>query len=189
VGLLDLPNQVIEALNVLDLHQLNGLRFVVQIDGDGFIGKETVAGFRAVDNLVSDLEVQKLAEGGSGQVHTFPRRERQPSITLTRPVTFSRSLWNWFLAGRHWKKGQPSYIRTMSIYLLDSVHLPLTGEVTYEAWRWDFSRCWISTWRGPRMDATNDAIAVEEVIIQHGGVVEAKGVLSGIAGEILSIFQ
>ena len=38
----DLPNEVIEALDVLDLRQLLGLRFVVQIDGVGFRGKETV---------------------------------------------------------------------------------------------------------------------------------------------------
>lgn len=189
MSLLDLPANVIEALNVVDLHQLTGLRFIVQIDGDGFVGKETVAGFRSVAGLSSDLEIAKLAEGGVGQVHTFPRRERQPVIRLVRPVTFSRSLWNWFQQGRTWKKGDPKYTRTMSIFLLDGVHVPLTGEVVYEAWRWDFNRCWISGWHGPTLDANANAIALEEVVIQHGGFVEAKGILSGTAGEILSLFQ
>lgn len=190
MGLQDLPNEVIEALDVLDLRQLLGLRFVVQIDGVGFRGKETVAGFRSVNGLVSDLDIATVREGGVGQVHTFPRRERQPTVSLVRPVTYSRSLWNWFDEGRRWHKGRPDYTRTMSIYLLDGVHLAdAVGEVVYEAWRWDFSRCWISNWRGPTLDAITDAIALEEVTIQHGGFVEAKGVLSGTAGEILSVFQ
>ncbi len=198
----DLPNEVIEALDVLDLRQLLGLRFVVQIDGVGFRGKETVAGFRSISGLDSDLDIATVREGGVGQVHTFPRRERQPTVSLVRPVTYSRSLWNWFDEGRRWYKGRPDYTRTMSIYLLDGVTLsgvtgailggavaPVAGEIVYEAWRWDFSRCWISNWRGPTLDANTNAIALEEVTIQHGGFVEAKGVLSGTAGEILSVFQ
>lgn len=189
MNLQDLPSDVIEALDVLDLRQLTGLRFVVQIDGVGFRGKETVAGFRQVTRLNSDLDIATVREGGIGQVHTFARRERQPTVTLVRPVTYSRSLWNWYDECRRWHKGRPDYTRTMSIYLLDGVHLPAVGEVVYEAWRWDLSRCWISNWRGPRMDANQDAIALEEVTIQHGGLVEARGVLSGQAGEILSVFQ
>ena len=190
MGLMDLPNEVLERLDVLDLRQLTGLRFVVQIDGDGFRGKETVAGFTAVEGLSSDLDVATIREGGFNGVHTFPRRERQPAITLRRPLTFSRSLWNWYIAGRQYQKGQPSYTRTMSIYLLDSVQLPLAGEVIFEAWRWDFFRCWLSTWNGPRMDAKADSsVALETVTVQHSGAVEAQGVLSGSAGEIMSLFK
>jgi phage tail-like protein len=188
VPILDLPNQVIEKLDVLDLRQLTGLQFVVQIDGDGFVGKETVAGFRQVRGLSAELDIFTLKEGGFPGVHTFPRRERSSVIRLQRPLTFSRSLWNWYLQGREWRKGAPSYIRTMSIYLLDTVG-GAGQAITYEAWRWDLYRCWLSFWDGPGLDANRDAIALETATVQHSGLVEARGILSGTAGEILSLFQ
>lgn len=189
MGLFDLPQEVLERLDVLNLRQLTALRFVVQIDGDGFIGKETVAGFIEVDGLRSEMDVRTLREGGFTGVHAFPRKERQPSLTCRRPLTYSRSFLSWYEEGRNYTKGQPTYVRNMSVYLLDAVHLPGVGEVIFEAWRWDFFRCFVSAWQGPKLHAQANTMATEVVTIQHNGLREARGVLSGNAGEILSLFK
>lgn len=188
MNLFDLPEEVKAKLDVLNLEQLKGFQFIVQIDGEDFKGKETVAGFRSIGDMRTKLELVKIKELGYKGVYTFPKKEIDTSITLERPLTFSRSLWNWYMSWRYWTKGLPDYRKSMSIYLLDTINEPGLGNIVYEAWRWDFYNCYISAWNAPALSSTVSKIAIESITIEHSGIVEAKGVLSGQAGEILSLF-
>jgi hypothetical protein len=61
-------------------------------------------------------------------------------------------------------------------------------------WNWrrevtEWTKAWPSKWDGPKLDSMKSDLAFETVTIRHSGMVEARGVLSGQAGEILSIFN
>jgi len=186
-GVFDLPQAAVSALDVLELEKLTAFQFVVQIDGE-FTGKEFVAGFHEVAGIGDQVDIQVVREGGYPGVHRFPRRARQDALTLRRGMTFSRSLSDWFDEVRVWTKGRDDYKRTMSIYLIDRIGTP-AGQVSFEAWRWDVYGAWPSTWEGPKLHAQEQKIAIESVTVEHSGIIEGKGLLSGSAGEILSIFQ
>jgi phage tail-like protein len=188
MNVLDLPQEVISRLNVLDLEKLKGFRFAVQIDSEP-AGKQFVAGFNQVSGLTDESEIRTIREGGWSGVHEFPARVKASPLVLKRGMTFSRSLWNWRKEVSEWTKGQPGYTRSLSVILLDTVNAPVIGEVTFEAWRWDFFKAWPSKWDGPKLDSMKSDLAFETVTIRHSGMVEARGVLSGQAGEILSIFN
>jgi len=187
VGLLDLPQSIIQYLNVLDLEKLKAFRFAVQIDGD-FTGKEFVIGFADVQGLASEVDVKTVREGGYPGIHKFPRKARQGPLVLKRAMTFSRAMLEWYLEVRNWTKGKDDYTRSLSVFLLDAVTKPL-GEVVYEVWRWDFFSAWPSKWQGPRLNAMQDSLAFESLTIEHSGIAEAKGIFSGQAGELLSVFK
>ncbi len=187
MNVFDLPQKAVSALNVLDLEKLKNFQFVVQIDGE-FTGKELVAGFDEISGLADEVDVRMVKEGGHPGVHRYARRARQDALTCKRGMTFSRAMYRWFDEVRTWTKGRRDYRRTMSVYLLDWVDTP-AGMVTFEAWRWDYFDAWPSAWEGPRLRARQPDIAFESLTIQHSGIYEQKGVFSGTAGEILSIFQ
>lgn len=187
MNLFDLPQMVLGELNVLDLEKLKNFRFLVQIDGE-FTGKEFVAGFHEITGLGDVVDVSEVKEGGYPGVHRFPRRTHQDALVLKRGMTFSRAAWKWFEEVRHWTKGRPTYKRTMSVFLLDHVATPV-GQIVFEAWRWDYQDAWPSDWQGPQLNAQQPSIAFESMTIQHSGIAEAKGLLSGKTGELLSIFQ
>ena len=187
MGLLDLPQSIIQHLNVLDLERLKAFRFAVQIDGD-FTGKAFVVGFAAVQGLSSEVDVKTIREGGYPGLHKFPRKVKQGPLILKRTMTYSRAMWEWYLQVQNWTKGQDNYTRSLSVFLLDAVTKPI-GEVVYEVWRWDFFSAWPSHWTGPRLNSMQDSVAFESLTIEHSGIAEAKGIFSGQAGELLSVFK
>ena len=192
MNLSDLPNDLIQRLNILGLEPLKTFRFAVQIDGDPE-GKAFVAGFSEVSGIDKEVEVRKIREGGNPGIYTFPRNTKAGQLVLTRPMLFSRSLFNWFGEVQNWTKGKPDYRRSVSVFLLDEVssagRTQLATPILYEAWRWDFFGAYPTAWSGPKLDSMRSETAREIITLQHTGISEGLGVLSGDAGEILSVFQ
>ena len=170
----------------LDLEKLTTFRFAVQVDGHST--QDALCGFQRVVNVGEAVDVREVLEGGYPGRHKFPRHSKHGAIQLVKGMTTSRHLWNWHQAVVSWDKGEPDYRRTMSIFMLDE-HNVGGALFPYEVWHWQVFDAWPSEWRGPRLDAMRAEFAVESVIIQHSGISEAKGLFSGTAGDILSLFS
>lgn len=192
----NLPQDIIKQFNLFGLEQLPGFRFAVQIDGLPAMSKY-VAGFSGVDGLDGSVRIREVQEGGFNGAHEFPRPTTNSAIVLTRGMTLSRSLYNWHQEVANWTKGRSDYRRNVSIVMIDTVSVGLSGTpipslgviVPYEVWRFDIRQAWPSDWRGPRLNAGESQFAVESVTLHHSGLSEAYGLFSGKTGEAVSIFQ
>lgn len=188
INLASIPRDVINRLDQLGLEPLKAHRFAVQIDGEATKG--ALVGFDRVLNLGESVTIREVAEGGYRGTHKFPRRVQQNAITLVRGMTFSRFLWDWFQEVRNWghSRNQPDYRRNLSIYALDQLNL-VGVQLPYEVWRWDVFKAWPREWRGPDLSALANELAFEQITIEHAGIEAAKGIFSGRAGDVLSLFQ
>jgi len=190
MSIADLPQEVIDQLNVLNLEKLKRFQFAVQIDGNlggGYVSG-LIAGFDRIRGLGDEVEIREVQEGGYPGKYRFPRKSKQNAITLTRGMTYSRSLFDWYREVAGWTKGKDDYRRNVSIIMLDRIEIA-AGQIEYEAWRWNIYNAWPSGWRGPRFNSLSNDLAFESVTLQHSGISEANGLLSGKAGEIASIFN
>jgi phage tail-like protein len=106
---------------------------------------------------VSDMDVKVMAipyrEGGNSQVvHYVPGQTEYGAITLRYGLTRSTELWDWFLTG---VKGSVQR-KNCSIILLDQ-------DGTTEVLRWNLINAWAAEWRGARLSALDQEIAVESL--------------------------
>lgn len=180
-----LPDEIIDRLNMLGLEPLTRFQFAVSIEGQ-VPGSGFIAGFHRVEGLAGLIEVRDVREAGYRGIHQFPRRSTPQALTLTRGLTFSRYLWNWYLSVLEWTKGKDDYRRNVSVYQLLRVTKPV-GEIPFEVWRWDLAHAWPSEWHGPEFDSMAEEIAFEQVVLRHAGLAQAQGIFSGAVGEGLGV--
>lgn len=176
-----LPQEIVDRLGVSIFEPLTRFEFAVDIDGALGPGAPLVAGFRSVRGLGDRVVIREVEEGGYAGVHRYPRRVAMNRITLERGMGFDRSLWNWYQETINWTKGKPSYRRTMSIYTLAHVGANLPS---FQVWRFDVFGAFPVDWRADDMDAMDQEIQLERIIIEHKGISEAKGLFSGGIGAV-----
>lgn len=187
VDFTQIPVDVLRQFNILGLEQLRGYRFAVQMFGT-LTSSPFVAGFNELDGLAGEMVVRTVDEGGFAGSHKFPRRRVDSALTIRRGMTLSRSLYRWFESVANWTKGAPDYRRNVTIFMIDSVAVPvMKKQLSFEVWRWDVRNAWPSEWHGPRFNSMDQAIAFESVVLQHDGFSEAKGLFSGVTGDITSV--
>jgi phage tail-like protein len=143
------------ALNRKD--PFGGYNFAVEADGI------TRMGFRECSGLDSTTAATGYREG----TDTLAQRQLPgllsfSHITLKRGITNDRALWDWREAV---SGGDPSR-RDISIILRD--------DKGNEQIRWNVKNCWPTRWAGPSFDATQDAVAIEELELVHEGIEVAK---------------
>ncbi|UFJ38954.1 phage tail protein [Brevibacillus humidisoli] len=128
-------------------------RYWVEIDGI------LTAGFTQVSGLQADTEVEEYAEGGVNEyVHILPKRTKYGNITLTKGVTSSGELWNWYrdvVVGKVRRK---------------SGSIILQNYRGYELCRWNFFEAYPVKWIGPDLNASGNEIAVEKLELAHHGL-------------------
>lgn len=185
INLADLPQEMIDRLNVLDLQALTTFQFALQIDGHPK-GSQFYLGFSRVVGIKDNVEMREVLEGGSRHVQRFPRRSLTPAVQIEKGLTYSRFMWQWYQDVVHWTKGKPNYTKNVSVYMLSNiaVHNQL---VPFEVWHWEISNAWPSEWKGPQLDANTEKIAFEQITLQHNGIKQAEGIFSGKVGELSSI--
>jgi phage tail-like protein len=171
-----LPGEVIDRLGGSRFEPLTRFEFAVDIDGVLGPGAPFVTGFRRVAGLGDHVAIREVKEGGHPGVHRFPRRVAMNRITLERTMGFDRSLWDWYQETINWTKGDPSYRRTMSIYTL--THISATVP-SFQVWRFDVFGAFPVHWRGDDLDALDQELQLERIIVEHKGMSEAKGIFSG----------
>lgn len=139
-----------------------GYRFKVEVES------VIVAGFAEVTGLRREIRTQEYEEGGVNHfTHVLPTRATQSTLTLRRGLTDSTELWAWLqdtvdgLVRR----------RSVRIVLLDD-----GGE---ESWGWELRGAFPVNWSGPDLQATQGAVAMEELELAHHGLSRMEGLPSG----------
>ncbi len=141
------------------------------------LGSPVQAGFSECSGLETSMTVEEYREGGRNDtVLRFPGRISWSPVRLRRGVVSSADLWRWyegFLRGQGKRRDGVITLRND------------TGEAV-RVWR--FHRGIPSRWAGPALNATQNAVAVEELEIIHEGLrPEQGGTVSQIAGAVGSL--
>lgn len=124
-----------------------------------FTGGLNVAGFSECNGLEIETEVHSYSEGGENSfVHKFPTRTKHTNIVLKRGIV-DREMYDWYL---RLVNGEIER-RDGSIIVKD----PSGGETLAE---WQFRRAFACKWRGPDLNATQNAVAVETIELAHEGL-------------------
>jgi phage tail-like protein len=136
-------------------------------------------GFSECIGLEATMQVDEWREGGRNDaVLRFPGRITHPNIKLRRGVAVSNDLWVWhegYLQGRGRR-------RDGVIDLLDDAGQPVRT--------WRFRRGLPVRWAGPAFNATQSAVAIEEMEIAHEGLfIQAGGLLGDVAATAGAIVQ
>ncbi len=119
------------------------------------------AAFRECSGLGSEHEiVEDKASGDTGHIYRKqPGRLKWDNITLKRGMTTDMKIWNWR------KQIQDGLVdsarRSGSIVVYDQQNKPKA--------KWHFDGAWPSKLSGPALNAQNNEIAVEELVIVHEG--------------------
>lgn len=126
-----------------------GYNFSVELDG------MTRAGFRECSGLESSQNAGEYREGTDRNlsVRKMPGLNTYNDITLSRGITSDGKLWEW---RQKVMKGNVER-HNVSITLLDHEGNPCIT--------WNLFECWPKTWTGPSLNATNDEIAVEQIVL------------------------
>lgn len=187
INLADLPQELIDSLNILDLSPLTVFQFALQIDGHPK-GSQYYIGFNRISGLSDTLELRDVMEGGHRGIQRFPRRSRTNAVTLIQGMTFSRFLWDWYQEAVNWTKDKPSYTRNVSIYMLHRVSV-LNQQIPFEVWQWQLIDAFPSEWNAPEFNAHKEEQAFQRIVLQHSGMKHVEGLFSGSIGDIAGILQ
>ena len=137
--------------------QFLGRWFCLEVDG-------TVIGtFQTCSGLSLELEVKELIQNnkdGKQIVMKVPGAPKFNEITLKHALDNNWALYNWYMQV---EKGGIKDARkgaSVIVYQRDNTVVE----------RWDFEKCWPSSWKTSDLDAGSDEVMTEEVTIQHEGV-------------------
>ncbi len=123
------------------------------------IQSAAVGGFSECSGLELSLDAEEYKEGGNnGGSLRFPTRIKWTNLRLKRGMAIAKDLWNWhygFVEGKVQR-------RDGIITLQDELHLPVKV--------WSFTRGLPVKWTGPSLNATQNAVAIEELEIAHEGL-------------------
>jgi phage tail-like protein len=139
------------------------LSFCFQLE----LGGKVKGYFTEVSGIGSENEVveQKVVnEKGIEVVLKIPGRLKWTEITFKRGITKNMDVWKW---RQDVIDGKVSGARTNgSIVMFD--------RTLSEAARWNIVNAWPSKLTGPAVKADSNEIGIEELVIQHEGIVRAN---------------
>jgi phage tail-like protein len=128
--------------------------FIVEIDGIAS------SAFKSVSGLAAEVEVIEYREGSDTLTSSrkLPGRVRYPNVRLSRGLTTSRDLWDW------WETVVNGTVerRDVAIVLLDDARNAVL--------RWVLQEAWIAKFEAPAdLDATGNEVAIETIELAHEG--------------------
>ena len=125
--------------------------FLVEIDGIAS------SAFKSVSGLAAEAEVIEYREGSDpvSSSRKLPGRVRYPNVRLSRGLTTSRDLWDW------WQTVVDGTVerRNVAITLLDDSRAPVL--------RWLLREAWVAKFEGPEFDASKNEVAIETIELAH----------------------
>jgi phage tail-like protein len=128
--------------------------FVVEIDGIAS------SAFKSVSGLAAEAEVIEYREGSDSlsSSRKLPGRVRYPNVRLSRGLTTSRDLWDW------WQTVADGTVqrRNVEITLLDDSRTPVL--------RWLLRDAWIAKFEAPDLEAGGNEVAIETIELAHEGL-------------------
>jgi phage tail-like protein len=137
--------------------------FLVEITGNMVFAK---AGFSKVSGLSASTDVTEYREGGDNLTTTkIPGLTKFDPITLERGMSEDKDMWNWamkiFSIGSDGVQNAPKYKATMTIKLLDRDRTVVRT--------WVVPNAWVSGYKTGDMDASQSAVMIETLTVQHEG--------------------
>ena len=127
--------------------------FVLDIDGI------PVAGFSECTGVMTDTDIIPYRNGNEDiTVRKLPGLKKFGDITLKRGLTASLDLWTWrktVLDGKTQRKAGT---------------ITLLNEARQVALKFHFREGWPSKWEGPGLNAKNNEVAIETLVIAHEGL-------------------
>jgi phage tail-like protein len=143
------------------------------------ISDVALGGFTECTGLEMALDVEEYKEGGNnGAILKFPTRVKWTDITLKKGMGTSTELWDWhygFVEGEGKR-------RDGIIMLQNDLHEPNNI--------WYFKRGLPIKYTGPTMNASQNGVAIESIVIAHEGIyqVPAVGLAASIVSGVASLF-
>jgi phage tail-like protein len=123
------------------------------------IGSVALGGFSECSGLEMGMDIEEYKEGGNnGTVLHFPTRMKWTNLRLKRGVAVSDDLWLW-----HYGFAQGQVQRRDGIIILQN-------EQQTPVKTWSFTRGLPVKWTGPTFNASQSAVAIEEIEIAHEGL-------------------
>lgn len=130
--------------------------FGLEVEGITEASFREAAGFENSNDVIENRE---SGTDGKQFISKQPGNLKWGDITLKRGMTNSMSLYEWrklVVDGKH-KQAR----KNGSVIFFDAENTEIA--------RFNFVRGWPSKWKGPDVNTTNNAVAVEEIVIAHEG--------------------
>jgi len=135
--------------------------FALEVQGIEEATFREATGFESSHDVIEHRETGK---GGKQYINKQPGNLKWVDIVLKRGVTDSMDLFKW---RQQVVDGKLSDARKSgSIILYNAANDAIS--------RFDFVRGWPSKWKGPDVNTTNNAVAIEELTIAHEGLVRSQ---------------
>lgn len=134
--------------------------FQVTIEGVTEDGAQVRGGFTAVTGLEATIDVIEYRNGNEvgATVRKIPGLAKFSNIKLKRGVIGDLSIWNWFESALDGNVQRADG----TIVLLDESRQPVMS--------WRFRRGWPCRWKGPKLRAQRNEVALETLEICHEGL-------------------
>jgi len=135
--------------------------FHVELDGLDIGSFKECAG---VDSETEIIEYKEVGPNGVMIIRKLPGAMKWSNITLKKSIDNQKTLWDW---RKQIEDGKIAEARKNgSIVLYDSLQT--------EVARWNFRDGWPSTWKGANLNASENGVAIEEIVITHEGLERVK---------------
>lgn len=131
--------------------------FLVEIEGI------LAGGFTQVSGLTIETDIERKRFGGENIGYSFIKGVRYTDLTLQKGLTDLDLLWGWYneiLKGNIRKKNG-------TVYLRDHSGIPVMG--------WDFYQAYPIKWEGPTLDAKNNTVATETLVLTYHSLTKQSG--------------
>ena len=126
--------------------------FEIEIDG------MRESGFLKVSGLEGRVEVEEYREGGDFGVRKAPGSVSYSNIVVSRGMTSSTELWDWWERVRNGDVDR----RNLSIVMLDDSRQAVA--------RWQVQSAWPVRYSAPDLNAESDDVAIETLELTHEGI-------------------
>ena len=132
-------------------------RFKVEIHG------MIQAGFSECSGLSSKVAAIEYREGGDHKrVYKLPGQTSYSDITLKWGLTNSNELYDWHIKAFNGHVDR----KNGSVVIL--------GDDEEEVARWDFTQAWPTSWTGPTLNAKDNMVAIETLVLVCETIIRSK---------------
>ncbi len=140
---------------------LIGAHFALDIDGVVSAFFKEASGFNNSSEVITH---QAVDAKGKSVIQKIPGDLTWDDITLRRGITDDKTLWDW---RQKVINGKVTDARSNGSIIMYN----FAGE---EMARFNFVNGWPSSWKGPDVNAEDQAVAIEEITIAHEGLERVK---------------
>lgn len=133
-------------------------QYLFKLTGDGL---EEVQ-FSKISGYSSEIEIDYVQEGGINDFsHPFIKGAKHSKVTLEKGMTDSEVLWKWYEDALNGKVVR----KDITIEMMNNGKTPML--------HWTFKRAFPVKWEGTELDALNNGLIFEKLVIEHEGMVRA----------------